>query len=149
MTVKKLILPIAILVVILGLVVAASQLGWLSIPGLSKGTKAEPSGSEKEETGPIVKLNPLVINLKDENGRSYLKTTIALELGKKNQLEEVKKRTSLLTDLVILTLGDKRLEELKQPESKESLKQELLSKMNQQFPSKMIKSVYFDEFLYE
>ena len=146
---KKLILPIVILVVILGLVVAASQLGWLSIPGLSKGTKAEPSGSEKEEMGPIVKLNPLIINLKDENGRSYLKTTIVLEVARKNQLEEVKKMLSLLTDMVIVTLSDKLLEELKQPESKENLKSELLSKMNQPFPAKMIKRVYFDEFLYE
>jgi len=147
--VKKLILPIVIVVIVLGLAGAALQLGWLAIPGLSDGSKAESSGSEKEEMGPIVKLNPLIINLKEENGKSYLKTTIVLEVGKKNQLEEVKKMLSLLTDTVILTLSDKRLEELRQPESKENLKSELLSKMNQPFPLKMIKRVYFDEFLYE
>jgi flagellar FliL protein len=147
--VNKLILPMVIVVIVLGLAGVALQMGWLAIPGLSIGSRAEISGYEKEETGPIVKLSPLIINLKDENGRSYLKTTIVLEVARKNQLEEVKKMLSLLTDMVIMTLSDKRLEELKQPESKENLKSELLSKMNQPFPSKMIKRVYFDEFLYE
>ncbi len=146
---NKLIFPIVIVVIVLGFAGAALQMGWLAIPGLSIGSKAEFSSSEKEGTGPIVKLNPLIINLKDENGRSYLKTTIVLEVARKNQLEEVKKMLSLLTDMVIVTLSEKRLEELKQPESKENLKSELLSKMNQPFPSKMIKRVYFDEFLYE
>ena len=146
---RKLILPIVIMVIVLSLAAAALQMGWLVIPGLSNGSKAESSGFEKEEMGPTIKLNPLIINLKDENGRSYLKTTIVLEVDRKNQLEEVKKMLSLLTDMVIVTLSDKRLEELKQPESKENLKSELLSKMNQPFPSKMIKRVYFDEFLYE
>ena len=146
---NKLILPIVIVVIVLGLAGAALQMGWLAIPGLSIGSRAEFSGYEKEETGGIVKLSPLIINLKDENGRSYLKTTIVLEVARKHQLEEVKKMLSLLTDMVIITLSDKRLEELKQPESKENLKSELLSKMNQPFPSKAIKRVYFDEFLYE
>lgn len=146
---KKLILPIVIMVIVLGLAGAALQMGWLVIPGLSDESKTGSHGFGKEEMGPTIKLNPLIINLKDENGKNYLKATIVLEVEKKNQLEEVKKMLSLLTDMIILTLSDKRLEELKQPESKENLKSELLSKMNQPFPSKMIKRVYFDEFLYE
>ena len=148
-SVKKLVLPIIGVVVLLGLAAGAVMLGWLSIPGLSKATDSQPSPSENEEMGPILKISPLIINLKDENGRAYLKTTIVLEVGKKDQVEEVKKMMSLLTDLMILTLGDKRLEELKPPESKENLKQELLAKINHHFPPKTIKRVYFDEFLYE
>jgi flagellar protein FliL len=140
-------------VVLLGLVAGAGFMGWLPLPGLSprKAPEASPaeSAGEKEEMGPVVKLKPLVINLRDESGRSYLKTTIVLELAKKNGVEEVNKMISSLTDIAILTLGDKRLDELKPPESKESLKQELLTKMNQQFPTKPIRRVYFDEFLYE
>jgi len=147
--VKKLLLPVIIVVVLAGGAFAAAQLGWISIPGLSKDKATDSPGHEKEEMGPIVKLSPLVINLKDENGKSYLKTTIVLEVGKKNQVEEVGKTVPLLTDLVIMTLGDKRLEELRPPESKENLKQELLAKMNQHLPSGTIKRVYFDEFLYE
>ena len=146
---KKLMLPIAILLVVVGLAVTALLMGWLSVPGLSRGATAEPATTQKEEIGAVVKLSPLVINLKDEVGRSYLKTTIVLEVTKKNQVEDVTKMLSLLTDLVILNLGDKPLEDLKKPGSKEVLKQELLTKMNQQFATKTIKRIYFDEFLYE
>jgi flagellar protein FliL len=144
--VKKWMIPMIGLLAAVGVAGAGIALGWFSFPGLSKVT---PARAEKETMGPIVKLSPLIINLKDESGRSYVKTTIALEVCAKDRFEEVTRRISQLTDLVILTLGDKRLADLKGLESKENLKQELLSKMNQQFSSKTIKSLYFDEFLYE
>jgi flagellar basal body-associated protein FliL len=146
---KKLTLPIVIVIIFVGLAGVALKLGWLVIPGLTREPGTEFHRIEKGGMGPIVKLNPLIINVKDEGGMSYLKTTIVLEVAKKNQIEEVTKRLPFLTDMVILTLGDKRLEELGQPGSKESLKQELLAKMNQSFPSNTIKQLFFDEFLYE
>jgi flagellar basal body-associated protein FliL len=146
---KKLTLPIVIVIIFVGLAGAALQLGWLVIPGLTREPGTEFHRIERGGIGPIVKLNPLIINVKDEGGMSYLKTTIVLEVAKKNQVEEVTKRLPFLTDMAILTLGDKRLEELGQPGSKESLKQELLAKMNHSFPSNTIKQLYFDEFLYE
>ncbi len=150
---KKLLLPMIGGVVLLGLVAGAGFMGFLPIPGLSPQKASENSAAEsagnKEEMGPVVKLSPLVINLRDEGGRSYLKTTIVLELGGKNGVEEVNKLMSSLTDIAILTLGDKRMDELRPPGSKEHLKQELMAKMNQQLPSKAIRRIYFDEFLYE
>ena len=140
-----------------GAIGAAGYLGYVSIPGfsprlssqLSNSKKSAPSPSEPSEVGPTVKLNPLTINLREEAGRNYLKTTIVLEIGKKDSVEEVKSRMSTLTDTVILTLCDKRMEDLRRPESKEQLKQELLVKMNQYLNSNKIKRIYFDEFLYQ
>jgi len=48
-----------------------------------------------------------------------------------------------------LTLGDKKLEELRRPEKRDNLKKELLDKANQLFPSAKIKQIYFDEFLFQ
>lgn len=146
---KKLTFPIAVVVIVVLLAGLAMQLGWLVIPGLSSESRPRAQGSEKPEMGPIVKLNPLIINLKDERGMSYLKTTIVLEIDKKSKLEDVTKGLPMLTDMVILTLGDKRLADLEKPDSKETLKQELLSKMNQAFSSKKITGIYFDQFLFE
>lgn len=129
--------------------VAAWQLGLFSKPGSSSGAKPESSVTQQAEMGPTVKLSPMVINLKEETGRSYLKATIILEMEKKDGVEEVNKRISSLTDMVILTLSDKRMEDLKEPESKEKLKQEILSIMNQHLPPKTIRQIYFDEFLYQ
>ncbi len=146
---KTLLLPVGAGVLLLGLLAGAGLKGWLPIPGLSPDKTVSKSSDVDEEIGPTVKLGPLVINLRDEAGRSYLKTTIVLEMEKKEEIEKVNKVMSSLTDIAILTLGDKRMDDLRPPDSKERLKQELMTRMNQQFPSKTINRIYFDEFLYE
>jgi flagellar FliL protein len=146
---KTLIFGVAGLLFLCGSVGAAWQLGWIALSGSSHGKKPESPISERSEIGPTVKLASLTINLKEESGRNYLKVTIVLEIGKKDWVEEIQSRMSTLTDLVILTLSDKRLEDLRHPEAKEQLKQELLVKMNQYLNSNKIKRIYFDEFLFQ
>ena len=71
----------------------------------------------------MVKLSPLVINLNEAGGRHYIKTTIVLEIEQKEWVEEVEKKIPSL-DEVISTLCDKRLEDLKRPQSREEIKKE-------------------------
>jgi len=85
--------------------------------------------------------------LKEESGRHYIKTTIVLEVGKPEWLEEVRSKVPLLTDLAILTLSDKQLKELRNIEAKENLKKELLTQINQALGSPKVAQIYFDEFL--
>jgi flagellar basal body-associated protein FliL len=127
---------------------AALYLGWLSIPGFSL-TKKNTVVSPSPEIGPMVKMSPLIINLKEESGHHYIKASIVLEIGQKEWVEEVQSRVPLLTDLAILILSDKRLEELKSSGAKEKLKRELLMKVNQSLDSLKVKQIYFDEFLYQ
>ncbi len=146
--IKILIVAMAGFVLIGGGVGAAIYLGWISIPGFSS-TKKPAVISPRPRLGPMLKLSPLVINLKEEGGRHYVKTTIVLEIGQNEWAEEVKSRIPLLTDLAILTLSDKRLEDLKNVAAKENLKKELLEKVNQALNSPKVNQVYFDEFLYQ
>ena len=146
---RLLIYGMAGLIFLGGSAVAAFQLGWIPISGQVKNKKSESHIAEQTDMGPIVKLSPIVINLKDESGGHYLKATLVLEMGKNDKPEEIQSRMSGLMDTVILTLSDKRMEDLKLPESKETLKQELLQKINQQLDPKKVKGIYFDEFLYQ
>jgi flagellar FliL protein len=91
----------------------------------------------------------LIINLHEDAGDHYIKTTLILEIGQKDWLEEVQTRVPSIIDMLILTLGDKKMEELRRPELREELKKDLLRKANQQFSSGKIKQIYFDEFLYQ
>jgi len=137
------------LVLIGGGVGGAGYLGWIDLPGLSSSQKRESPETKKPEMGPIVKLSPLTVNLREGTGHHYLKVTIVLEIEQKNLAEEFQSRMSPLTDMVILTLSDKKLEELKQPASKESIRKELLTKMNQYLDPQKIRQIYFDEFIYQ
>jgi len=144
-----LIFGMAGLILMGGSVGMALKLGWISIPGLSQAKKTESPRPDERGVGPIVKLSPLVVNLKEESGRHYLKTTIILEFREKDRVETVQSSMSLLTDIAILILSEKRVEELRNLEVKEHLKQELLEKMNQHLDPGKIKRIYFDEFLYQ
>lgn len=146
--IKILIVAASGFVLIGGGVGAAIYLGWISIPGFSS-TKKTAVIPPPPRMGPMLKISPLIINLKEEGGRHYVKTTIVLEIGQNDWVEEVKSRIPLLTDLAILTLSDKRLEDLKNSAAKENLKKELLAKVNQALNSPKVNQIYFDEFLYQ
>jgi len=137
------------LVLLGGMLGAAGYMGYLGVPGGTKVEKSESHEVKLAEMGPTVKLSPLVINLKEESGRSYLKVTIVLEIGKKDWIEEVQSRMSPLIDAAIFTLSDKQLEDLRDPDSKERLKKELMANMNVHLRPHGIKGIYFDEFLFQ
>jgi flagellar FliL protein len=137
------------LVAVVGGLGAAVYLGWIGAPAWFSSKKPSSPGPIQPVIGPMIKLTPLIINLHEDAGDHYIKTTLILEIGQKDWLEEVQTRVPSIIDMLILTLGDKKMEELRRPELREELKKELLRKANQQFPSGKIKQIYFDEFLYQ
>jgi flagellar protein FliL len=151
---KIIILGLAALVVLGGGFVAAAYLGYIpvSIPGISP--KEEPEKVEKRPppevtVGPMVKIKSLVLNLKDERKRNLVKITIVMEVAKAEWAEEVNKKVPALTDIMILTFSDIRLEELKAPGARDKLKKEFLARFNQALESEKIRGIYFDEFLFQ
>lgn len=148
---KKIILIAGILgiVFIAGAIGAAGYLGYLTIPGISAANPPEPAPSNKTDIGEIFKLSPLIINLNEENGRHYLKTTIVLELDEKRWAEKVQSRMSVFTDAVILIVSEKRLEDMKANDFKERLKEELLKRFNEHLGQSGVRRIYFDEFLFQ
>ncbi len=134
---------------LVGALGTAGYLGYLSIPGISTANPPEPNPSKKAEMGEPMKLSPLIINLNEENGRHYLKTTIVLELEEKKWADTVQSRMSVFTDSVIMIVSDKKLEELKTNDFKERLKEELLNRFNELLGQKGVRRIYFDEFLFQ
>jgi flagellar basal body-associated protein FliL len=133
-----------------GLAVAAAFLGWIQIPGVSFSEKAAQAAPKPViDVGPMIKLSPLIINLSEAGSRHYLKTTLVLEIGRKDWLAEVQGKMTSLTDMVIVTLGDKRLADLRKSEARENVRKELLEKANQILAGEKIRRIYFDEFLFQ
>jgi flagellar FliL protein len=138
-----------------GLLGLAACLGVIPLPGgnLSPGVasekKTEVRTAKSSWLGPIIKMNPLIVNLNEPGGRHYLKTTIILELSRMEWVEEVQEQIPCLTDMVITTLGDKKLADMQKPEIKEEIRKELLAKAQKTPAGGMIKQIYFDEFLFQ
>jgi len=134
---------------LLGGLGAAAYLGYLPVSGVQGHGKEEVKPKKGIELGPTIKLSPLIVNLKGDHGGDYLKTTLILEVDRKEWVEEIQSRISSLTDIVISTLCDKKIEEVKQPGFKEQLRKELLDKVNVSQGPRKIRQIYFDEFLYQ
>ncbi len=117
--------------------------------GMASEKKGETGHGKTKEGGNTIKMNPMVVNLNEPSGRHYLKTTVILEVGKKEWVEEVQKQIPSIMDVMIMTLGDKKLAELQTPQSKDEIRKELLAKAQKTPAGSMIKHIYFDEFLFQ
>ena len=117
--------------------------------GIASEKKEETGHGKTKEGGTTIKMNPLVVNLNEPSGRHYLKTTIILEAGQKEWVEEIQRQIPSIMDMMITTLCDKKLADLQTPQSKDEIRKELLIRAQKTPAGSMIKHIYFDEFLYQ
>ena len=97
-------------------------------------------------------LESFVVNLKD--GRRFLKTTIQLMLSEPAAAAYLTVRLVEIKDIVLAELQELSVEDVKQPDTRESLRQRLISAISQIFPSEPewedpepIRKVLFEEFV--
>ena len=150
---KKLI--IIILAVVLLLVIAI--VAFLFLAGGEEEAEEEEIVEVTSEAEPLaapifLPLDSYIVNLKD--GRRYLKTTIQLMLSEEMANAYLTSRLIEIKDIVLTELQNLSVEEVKQAESREALRQRLISAISQVFPSKPewedpepIKKVLFEEFV--
>lgn len=123
-------------------------------PGDGDGAEADKGEADKDEedsrsrkTGPMLKLDPFVVNLDEPRGSHYLRVAIELELKDEEVKTEVEERMVVLRDRFISALSSKRLSDLTRPQDKEALRDELLDLSREATGKRMIRGVYFTEFL--
>ena len=97
-------------------------------------------------------LESFVVNLKD--GRRFLKTTIQLMLSEPAAAAYLTVRLIEIKDIVLAELQELSVEDVKQSDAREALRQRLISAISQIFPSEPewedpepIRKVLFEEFV--
>ena len=97
-------------------------------------------------------LESFVVNLKD--GRRFLKTTIQLMLSEPAATAYLTVRLVEIKDIVLAELQELSVEDVKQSDAREALRQRLISAISQLFPSEPewedpepIRKVLFEEFV--
>lgn len=117
----------------------------------SKSENAAPSegshGKISTEVGIMFPLDLFTVNLLSESGRRYLKVEMNLELEGEELALELETKKPLLRDVIIRILSAKSLEEVSTVKGKETLKEEILSDLNQRVKDGKIKNVYFTDFV--
>jgi flagellar FliL protein len=103
----------------------------------------------RPQLGKMEKLGSFLVNLSDAEETHYLRAVIELEQNYGSNAEfgnEIGNRRSQLRDITIATLAAKTSEDLRTPEGKEALKQELKERINSVLAKGQIARVYFTEF---
>lgn len=109
--------------------------------------KPQPKPVDSFALGPLYSLDPFVVNLIDFNGRRYLKTEIDLELENEKMFPEVEKKIPFIRNIVINILSSKTFKDISSVEGKDSLRREIVYRVNRALTSGKVKNVFFKDFV--
>lgn len=108
---------------------------------------AEPAEPADVEPGPLVELEPFVVNLNDPASSRYLRIGISVELGAEEDREALEKRMVPLRDGYISELSMQAPEHLLSARDKERLRDNLLTRAQRLVSKRAVRDVYFTEFM--
>ncbi|HJQ83974.1 MAG TPA: flagellar basal body-associated FliL family protein [Candidatus Binatia bacterium] len=114
--------------------------------GIAERTAAEARAPEPA-VGALVALDPFIANLADEDGKRYLKAALQVEFFGSRVPDEFSARIPQMRDLLLTLLTSKLFAEVRTPEGKAVLRDEIINRMNRTLDRDLVKAVYFTEFI--
>jgi flagellar FliL protein len=104
-------------------------------------------GKPGEAPGGLVALAPFIANLADDGGRRYLKATFQIDFGSATVPASVEAHLPQMRDLLLTLFTSKTYDEIRTPEGKQQLREEIIGRVNQVLDRDLAKAVYFTEFI--
>jgi flagellar FliL protein len=136
----KLIIVVAVVLLLAG----GGAAWWFGL--LPYGAPAEAT-EKRPEVGALLALDPFIANLADEDGERYLKATVQVEFLEGKIPPEVNARLPQVRDLLLTLLTSKRFSEIRTPQGKALLREEIINRLNRALRRDVVKAVYFTEFI--
>lgn len=109
--------------------------------------EAEEAAKQAAMVAQIVSLPSFIVNLADPLGRRFLRLTLDVEVVSGEAADDLNKFESRVRDAIILLLSSKTYGELASMESKITLKNEIVDRLNQIIGNARVSNVYFTEFV--
>lgn len=131
---------------------SASQVSEAVADEITEGEAADGEGtSEVSDTVEVGKhmhsLKDIVVNPAGTNGSRYLLVDISFDFPTAEQMEKFKGKEILAKDVIITTLSAKSLGQLSSIAYKDSLKTELIKKLESGLQKTRINSAYFSRYI--
>jgi flagellar FliL protein len=100
-----------------------------------------------EVTGPVIELDPFVVNL-DEQGQSrYLKVTFQIELMKGASQALIDKNKQVIRDAILSYLSGLKLADTLGVPAKDKLRADVMKKLEEIVGEKQVRRMFFQEFV--
>ncbi|MBN1828909.1 MAG: flagellar basal body-associated FliL family protein [Deltaproteobacteria bacterium] len=112
----------------------------------SEKKKDEPKASAPL-IGPVWSMGAVIVNLMDNEGTRYLKTSIKVELSSPESSAELEGLKPKIMDSVLDLLSSKSYKDIAGFEGKQRLRDEIMVRLNNYMSQGVVKRVYFTEFV--
>ncbi len=99
------------------------------------------------EPGPVVELEPFVLNLADQGQLRYLKMTVKLELDRPEAETDYPLKVPAIRDTLLVLLSSKESHLLRTTNGKRRVREEMLSRVNGVMKKGKISNVFFTDFV--
>lgn len=127
-----------------GIGAAAWRLGLGQVP---KASAVSPVVAGATREGVLEPMDPFIANLSDEDGRRYLKATIQVEFYDSIVPPEFHRRLPQTRDMLLTLLSSKSFADVRTPQGKAVLREEIVNRVNTILNEDAVKAVYFTEFI--
>ncbi|GAV19410.1 flagellar FliL protein [Mariprofundus micogutta] len=109
---------------------------------------AIPEAEDESDAAPILMdIENITVNLADTDQSRFLRTQIKLEVRNEEAQTKVTANMVKINDLIITILASKKFSEIRTPQGKYALKEDLIYRMNRIVGGKPIKNLYFTDFV--
>jgi flagellar FliL protein len=97
--------------------------------------------------GALEALDPFIVNLSDEDGRRYIKATIQVAFYDAVAPPEFQRRLPQARDMLLTLLSSKTFADVRTPQGKAVLRDEIVGRLNTVLNEDAVKAVYFTDFI--
>lgn len=107
----------------------------------------QPVQSQTGQLGPLFSLDTFIVNLADVERSRYLRVTMDLELASATDTSKLNDRLPQVRDRILMILPSKTFDEIASMEGKKALRDEIIDKLNNLFPTAVVTNIFFTEFV--
>lgn len=110
---------------------------------------AEDAQGEKhaQEPGPVMELDPFLLNLADRDELRFLKVSIKLELDRPEENTDYQNKVPAIRDALLVLLSSKESQLLRTVNGKRRIREEILTRVNGVMSKGKVSNVYFTDFI--
>ncbi len=114
----------------------------------AKNEQPVPEAEDESEAPPVMMdLDNITVNLADTDESRFLRAKIKLEVRGEEAKAKVSNNLPKINDLLITVLSGKTFAEIRTPEGKYALKEDLIYRINRLIGGKPVKNLYFTDFV--
>lgn len=143
----RLLVLVGLLVVLGGGAGAAWYLGFLPYTAAPADAEAAKPVPRTPQVGALHAFDPFIANLEDEDGKRYLKAALQVEFYGASPPSDFDARIPQLRDLLLTLFTSKTYSEIRTPEGKAALRDDIINRINRTLGADVVKAVYFTEFI--